>query len=174
MLKFYPYLVSSLFPLNFEAQPPYSFEEFIDYCARFLSEEQLEILKNISLEINFKEQSNSLLKKWQDFNIALKNALLEFRAQKLQKSPTEYIKETSYSYFELKKDVYFAFKAIAPEEQEKILDKLRWQFLEEEEKKHIFVLESLIIYGLKLLILLRWENIKKYSNLQTLKEVLEN
>ncbi|MCM8787493.1 MAG: DUF2764 domain-containing protein [Candidatus Omnitrophica bacterium] len=174
MLKFYPYLISSLFPLNFTGQPPYSFEEFLNYCIRFVSEKEAEILKNISLEISFKAQPHSLLKKWEDFNIALKDALLEFRAQRLQKSHFGYIKESSYSYLELKKDVYFAFKAITPNEQERILDKLRWQFLEEEEKKYIFSLETVIIYGLKLLILLRWENIKKNSNFQTLKEVLEN
>lgn len=178
MLGFYPYLRSSLFRLEFEKDSPYSYEEFLSFLKRFISRKEWRILEELPLRWEAWDNKtffpSPVFMRWQDFNIALKNALVELRATAKKISPKEYLRQTSYSHLELERYVYPAFKSILPDEAERIFDKLRWDFLEEQEKKYLFDFNYLLIYALKLLILIRWQKIKEYSSVHTLKEIIKN
>ena len=60
----------------------------------------------------------------------------------------------------------------AAQEAELILDRARWDFLEELSFGHYFDLDVLVIYACKLKILWRWEEVRRADKKALLEEVL--
>ena len=59
-------------------------------------------------------------------------------------------------------------------EAEKILDQARWNFLEALSFGHYFDFDYLLVYGLKLAILARWDKIQKADKEQLLNAAVAN
>jgi hypothetical protein len=170
----YVYLISTLPTLHFGLRPVFSFEKFIDYCQRFMAEAEIGILKKASIagEYNI-EASHPMLKKWQEFDTALRNELVKIRASRKHIEPAKYLRRERFPEQSIVHIAISAYRSPFLLEAEKILDQERWRALDEFLLGHYFDLDFLIIYCLKLLILERWERINAADKAQAQEEALK-
>ncbi len=172
---FYTYLISTLPTLHFGARPPFSFEKFITYCQRFISEADIEILKKVSIggQVSV-DVVNPTLKKWHDFDTLLINELVKIRASRKHIDATRYLRRETFQEPHIAHIAISAYRSHSILEGEKILDEERWRALDEFSFGHYFDLDFLIIYALKLLILERWGKINAQDKAQVLEETLKS
>ena len=159
--------------LEFGVKPPFSYDYFLVLCKDHLETRDMDIIKKISIEPSEeKESESSILKEWKNFDIALRNEIVKFRAIKKSKDASEYIRgETCLDSFTSSLAHWFTNQD-SPLEQELSFDRLRWDKIEELGKFHYFNIEYLIGYGLKLKILERWERINSANGMETLEKVV--
>lgn len=172
MPNFYPYLISSLPFLHFGVRPPFSFEGFITYCQRFIPEEDIGHLKKVSITGEYATDVHPTLKKWQDFDTALRNELVRIRASRKHIEPTKYLRQDRFPDSTITHTAIGALRNPSILEAEKMLDGARWRALDEFCFSHYFDLDFLIIYCLRLLILERWERINTSEKAKILEEIL--
>ncbi|MBU1869761.1 MAG: DUF2764 domain-containing protein [Candidatus Omnitrophica bacterium] len=158
MADLYPYLISSLPMLSFGAPLPFSFAEFIERCSGIISEEDLRVLKGLSVE-ETSQALSPIIKKWLGFNTTLKNELVKVRCARKSARAEDYLRSDGYAEPSVYHLALAAHRNPSPLEGERMLDMARWNFLEELSFGHYFDLDSVIIYAYKLLILERWEKI---------------
>ena len=179
MSRAYYYLVASLPSLNWGTRPPMAYDDFLLDCHEQLSRSDFEIMSQITLDLDDKpKKGNPILKSWGSLNRNLKNEIAKFRARRVGKNPADYIRGE-----EINEDVFShvieeASKAQDPLTAEKILDRFRWQHLDEISWNQYFNLEFLIVYALKLKILERYKQIeispKRKEIYQGYKALIEN
>ncbi|MDD2689695.1 MAG: DUF2764 family protein [Candidatus Omnitrophica bacterium] len=172
MSGFYTYLIASLPALHFENKPPFSFANFISLCQQFVSVEDFKVLQEVSLQPEWKEQVHQTIQKWQHFDTALRNELVKLRAAHLHISPTKFLRPDFLAQSEITHNATVAFRNPRPLEAERILDKARWDFLEEIAFGHYFDLDYLVIYAYKLSILEKWERVNSSDSRKLIEEVL--
>ncbi|MEK6727136.1 MAG: DUF2764 family protein [Candidatus Omnitrophota bacterium] len=160
MPNFYVYLISSLPMLNFEAKPPFPFEVFLSMCAEFIPQKDFESLKAISGG-QTQTPNPGIIKKIQGFDTILRNELVRIRAAHKKIDPEKYLRPDGYTGQSIYHIALAAHRNPSPLEGERILDKERWNFLDELSIGHYFDLDFLIVYASKLLILERWERINR-------------
>ena len=160
-MAYYVYLISSLPGLHFGMKPPFSFEGFIERCRGFIPEAGLEMLKNASG-----------LNQWQTFDKELRNELVKLRAARKHKDPVQYLRRDGYVEPNIIHIATSAIRNTSILEAEKILDQARWQALDELSVGHYFDIDILLIYSQKLLILERWERIRRANKQELLKTAL--
>lgn len=171
MPNFYTYLISSLPMLHFGAKPPFSFERFMEICLDKIPQDDANLLK-LTTEGYIYEGSQPTLKKWREFETALRNELVRVRASRKHLDPLKYIRGDGYVEPFISRLAMNAYRNPSILESEKLLDQERWQMLDELAIGHYFDLDFLIVYALKLLILERWERINSADSAQLLEEVL--
>lgn len=159
--------------LHFGMRPPFSFERFIDICARFISEKGKELLNSIpKIEIGAYKGTQPTLVKWHGFEIALRNELVKIRASHKHLDSLKFMREATYADSSLAHIAMAAHRNTSILEGEKILDQERWHFLDNLTLGHYFDLDVLVVYGLKLLLLHRWERINTADKAKILEETL--
>lgn len=162
MPAYYTYLISSLPMLNFSAKPPFSLEDFFTKCKNLIPEKDLEILRSVgeqdahSLAI----QNIDSLKQWAHFEIALRNELARARAARKKADPLKFLRLPDSPQAQISHVAMAAYRSISILEGEKILDQARWNFLEALSLGRYFDFDYLLVYGLKLKILERWDKIQ--------------
>jgi hypothetical protein len=168
----YPYLISSLPFLSFGAAPPFSYAGFLENCHGRIPEADYQLLEKISeLTIDHHRQlQNTAIKEWFSFETALRNALVVARAGRRHKDPLRYLRQSDLFQASLEQLCQRAVRTPLLLEAEQMLDQARWDKLEELGQGHYFDLQTLIIYAYKLLILLRWEKIKRADSIDLLAE----
>lgn len=176
MPAYYTYFIASLPALGFREKPPFSYAEFLNKGREFILARDLEVLKKIPSwgEGMPKDMSSDVLKRWYDFDILLRNALVKLRAARKHKEADKYLhpqKEEISSY--TAHIALSAHKNPSLLEAEISLDEARWRFLDDLSFGHYFDRDFLIVYGLKLLISERWERIKILNKEVALDELLE-
>lgn len=108
-----------------------------------------------------KQNRSNFLKAWIGFEIGLRNALTAIRAQILDLDPDLYLvcpeladTETDYN------NIILAWHAAAnPLAALEVLDKARWDWLEEHGKTYSFKADEIEGYAAKLILLHRWKRI---------------
>jgi len=147
--------------LFFGAKPPFNFEVFIQKCRSLIPDEETEAIRRISSQgaFSLKDEGSEVLKKWKDFDIALRNELVKVRAARKKVDPLKYLRHDEYSQPQIVHIASLSFRNPSIFEAEKSLDLERWRLLDELAYGRYFDFDSLIIYALKLLILERWEKI---------------
>jgi hypothetical protein len=171
MPSFYPYLISSLPTLLFGLRPPISFEGFLLRCKELIPQKGFAVLENLPLE-DTRKVTEGTIKKWLDFDTALRNELVKLRALRKKIEPAKYLRSDGYAGPPLYHIAHAAHRNPSPLEGERLLDQERWNFLEELSFGHYFDLDFLIIYAYKLLILQRWERIELADKSKILDETL--
>jgi hypothetical protein len=163
MGAYYTYLISSLPMLNFSARAPFSLEDFLIKCKNLIPENEFEILRRVCQENNYflNIQGAASLGQWANFEITLRNELARARAARAKIDPLKFLRFPDVPQAEISHLAMVAYRSASILEAENILDQARWNFLEALSFGHYFDFDYLLVYGLKLKILERWEKIQK-------------
>ncbi len=173
--SFYIYLISSLPMLQFGMKPPFSFERFLETASRYIPDRDVEVLKKSSISGEYDRsagRTNAALRRWQAFDIALRNELVKARAARKRLDPSKFIRDGGYAEAALAHLAQAAHRNPSPLEAEEALDEARWRSLDELERGHYFDPDFLVIYAHKLLILLRWERINGADSGRLIEELV--
>ncbi|MCX5669367.1 MAG: DUF2764 family protein [Candidatus Omnitrophica bacterium] len=163
MSAYYTYLISSLPMLNFFARAPFSLEDFFTKCKNLIPEKEFEILRSVCGQDSYSLgiQNIDSLRQWANFEIALRNELVRARAGRKKIDPLKFLRFPDSAQAEISHLAMIAYRSTSILEAEKVLDQGRWNFLEALSFGHYFDFDCLLVYGLKLKILERWEKIQK-------------
>lgn len=164
----YYYQVSALPTVSLDSEQFPSQETFFEMCSDWMGPSDLELIQNTRLNpaAMDSEPKNGLLNRWFIFESELRNESARVRGQKLKKDPTQFLRtDESGVYFAAygasSDGIKSAVQETSPLQGEKLLNQIRWAFLDEQSVGHIFDLEALQIYYLKLQILTRISNFKQ-------------
>lgn len=171
MPDFYVYLISSLPMLHFGIKPPFTFTRFLEACQDKIPESDADIIKSLTGGYA-SELSCPALKRWRNFDTALRNELVKIRASRKHVDYLKYIRGDEYIEPYIAHIAMSAHRTHSILEAERLLDRERWLILDELAAGHYFDLDFLIAYALKLLILERWERINSADKPRLLEEVL--
>jgi hypothetical protein len=161
MPAYHAYLISSLPMLAFGAKPPFSFQAFVEKCGSLIPDTETEVISRIASQGAFSLQAegSEVLKKWKDFDIALRNELVKVRAARKKVDPLKYLRQDEYFEPQIVHIASLSLRDPSIFEAEKALDLERWRLLDELSYGRYFDFDTLVIYALKLLILERWAKI---------------
>jgi len=174
MGSYYIYFVSSLPMLHFGAKLPFSFKKLLKKCQGIISDSDIAILNSILLVNDSVYVGNQpTLKKWYDFDRKLRNELVKVRAGRKHLDSQQYLRGDANIDSYINRIVMSAFRNPLVLEAEKMLDRVRWQVLDELVVRHYFDIDFLIAYSLKLLILQRWESISYADRAAMLEKALQ-
>ncbi len=170
----YYYILSSMPMLKKGATPPLTSDTFLKACAEMLPEKAVARLSEIRL---VPEDENSFghfsaVHKWYEWETGTRNRLAKFRAVHLKREN----RNSDQNHAELDKYIEEIMSLANPVDREKMLDSLRWKFLDELEFGHNFDFYVLCIYKIKLMLLEKWvgkEQRKGYGNLDAIISNLE-
>ena len=151
----YYYTVSSLPYLGFDDEPVITMHEFIGICLSTLTENDFKTVESVSLsEFEKMDSSVSVIERWVSWESSLRNELVKLRGASLGVESDRYIRDAEINT-ESPGIARSAFKLESPLAAEEIINKARWDFLNEIEVSHYFDLEKIIVYSLRLQILER-------------------
>jgi hypothetical protein len=157
MPSYYPYLISSLPILQFGMRPPFSFDAFVERCRQLVPDEDVELLKSAR---GLPPSGNSTLSQWHTFNASLKNEIVKVRAERRRIDPSKYLREDGYPWPHFAHMALAAYRNPSILESERYLDQEKWNFLDSLAAGHYFDRDFLIVYGLKLAVLEKWERVR--------------
>jgi len=154
----YYYFAATLPFLNFNEGPPISTEAFLKECERFLSKEDLSDIKRaVTQDIGFVKTRSDVWNEWIEFERFFRNEMVHFRTKDIKKDASDYFRGERYARPDVVNAIVEASKKTNPFEAEKLLDQIRWNFLEDLGCSHHFDVGFLVVYGLKLKILERYQ-----------------
>jgi hypothetical protein len=176
MADFYPYLIASLPMLRFGMKPPFPFERFLETCREFIPEKDYRLLCTLPRPEAYSKEDkrHPLIRRWVEFDVALRNELVRIRAARRHLEPETYLRPGGYSGPSLASGVMAASANASIPDAEKSLDEMRWGALEELATGHYFDLAFLVTYAYKLLILQRWEDISGADGKSLLEQGLQH
>ena len=158
--------------LHFGAKAPFLFEEFLGMCAGVVSENDIEIIEACKTSVSRPDEPQETVQKWYAFDSALRNALVRIRATRKHKNPDNYLHPDGYQDPYIANLAMNAYKNPSILESEKILDKERWQALDELASGHHFDIDAVIIYAHKLLILEKYDKIRAADKDSLLEKII--
>ncbi|WP_321343777.1 DUF2764 family protein [uncultured Draconibacterium sp.] len=189
--------------LQFQLSPENEEVKLPEYMTLFLSWKKGKESKELDLEAEnilttlFYEYalncSNSFLQRWLRFELNLKNLFTAYNckqhnydteAQLLQvkgedlvyslliddKLKTDYFEELLPYHEELFK---IAEANLEPIEQEKAIDKIKWDYLDENTFFHFFTIEKILAFTIKLLLIERWMKLDTQTGKQLLNKLID-
>jgi hypothetical protein len=154
-LSNYYYLVASLPMLDYEKTAAVTVKYFLEICAAQLKPYDYALLKNADftgLRSSFPQAE--AYRRYRSWEVALRNELVRLRALKKGEDPVPYLKAGSEVY-SLKMLAKRVFEESSPLQAENLLNRGRWDYLEELEIGHFFDINKIVIYYLKLQLLTR-------------------
>jgi len=172
MSKYY-YFVASLPTINFDSKSAMSVEDFLSSCDEMLSKKDGLIVRELIESEEQRSLANQTCEVWTNFDNAFKNQMACCRAKKQGKDPMDYIRGNQPDDVELEEVTEDALKQENLLDAEKIIDKKRWQYMEDLEQYHFFDFANIIIYGLKLQILEKYKRVSSDEGKQVLEELKE-
>lgn len=163
----YYYTVATLPMLFFESDNFPTLEDFLDPCSRLMSYKDYELLVGATLlpdPSGF--SSNPTLRRWYGLETALRNELARQRAAQLNREEQSYVRsieegEDLTGTRGIADTAREALTQESPLKAEMVLLRYRWSVLDELEVTHLFDVEKLIVYYLKLQILWRKRNFNR-------------
>jgi hypothetical protein len=101
------------------------------------------------------------LRSWVGFEVALRNSLVVARAQRLDLDPSNYLvaPEVADTIHDTSSTITNWSNAPDPLAAQEVLDKARWEWIEEHGRWYSFRGDELEAYGAKLILLHRWHRI---------------
>lgn len=169
MGNFYYYFISTLPHITLDEPPPFSKEEFLEECARWLPPDHAADITAL-MNGQDEEATHAACMEWREWEHTLRSALVTARCARLQKDPAQYLRGPAAPESDVRTGVQEVMKVSSPEEQEKALDKLRWDFLDRMAGAHVFDFHVAVAYALKLRIALRWAQLSEKKGT----EIVEN
>jgi len=154
-LSNYYYVVASLPMLNYDKPAAITVEYFLDFCSGQLKPLDYVLLKGADFFIP--SQASIQAKVYQQYHaweVALRNELVRLRAFKKEQDAVPYLR-AGPEIIRLRILARRAFEESSPLQAEALLNRARWDYLEELEAGHFFDIQKIVIYYLKLQLLKR-------------------
>lgn len=175
MGHYYYYLVSTLPLLKLFEPAPWSSEEFLTECVRELSENDLNLLKATELiphnDITLPPETMSFA--WDNFERQLRNRIVRQIAGTSDKGAA-FERDSIGYYSDVELIVSEAWNQSNPLEREKVLDRWRWRFLDDQEGHESFgSLGFICMYKIKLQLIEKWDRRQLEAGQTNLTQVLE-
>lgn len=172
-MSYYPYFLPSLPALQFGGKPPFSYERFLSLAEGLLSGDDQLLLADLPSVMagTYTGQDPSVLR-WISFDRSLRNELVKIRASRQHRDAAEFLRPGGAEDLSIAQLALRAWRAPHVLETEKILDRARWEFLEDSVRGHFFDRDMLFAYGMHLLIALRWERIRSADTRALVEEAL--
>jgi len=167
----YYYFISSLPTLTFGEKPPMSTSDFIENSKQWLPKNDWQDLNTIAKNSN--ELKKNIALKWKNFNENLIYLLAAERATRLGKDQSPYLEKAGLVEPAVRSAVQDALKASDPSEAERILDKIKWNFLDDISIMHHFDFNIALSYLLKLKILERRATLDKKTGKDILNKSIQ-
>jgi len=161
MAESYYYFASAL-PLlvDIDSKLPFSSEEFLADCQRLLIKEDYYLAYQVLVNAgNGIQTENTTIKNLIQFDQDFRNELAFYRAEYAKQDPSDHVRGEKSSALGLVEAINPLLKANELLEVEKTLDRIRWKNYDYIGSGHFYNLEYIIIYGLKLRIVERYETI---------------
>jgi hypothetical protein len=154
-LSNYYYVVAALPLLHFDKKAAVSVDYFLDFCCGHLKPDDYTLLIRADFQ-NFSDTfpQAKVYMQYRTWEVALRNELVRLRAAKIEQDAIPYLRP-GIEIFSLRTLARKAFEESSPLKGEEILNKARWDYLEELETGHFFDIQKLVIYHLKLQLLNR-------------------
>jgi len=160
--------------LQFGMRAPFSWDDFLERCQRLIPSRDYAFIKGLPGPQQYSEYTGEqdTLRRWIDFDTALRNELVKLRASSKHIAAAKYLQAQNYLNLSLAQLASSAQRNPALQDAEISLDRQRWAFLEELSLGHYFDLDFLIVYAYKLKILRRWEEVRRADKEELLEKVL--
>jgi len=171
----YYYFSASLPTISFDTRNAMPVEDFLKSCEEMLSPRD-NLLVHSVLAKDKLVANNLVCQQWDHFEEGLRNELAFSRAKSFGKDPAKHVRSERVGDVEWEDLTARLMKEEDPLVAQKMLDTKRWQVLDDLELGHYFDLEKILIYGLKLQICERYqqilsdkgkENLEAYKNIKT-------
>jgi hypothetical protein len=156
----YYYLRSTLPTLMPASGAPFSYEGFLARCEGRVDSADYELLMATRAQAPEDDATakaarrSPILASYRIWDKALRNELVRLRAHKLGKAPERFIRPGDPEW-DAVRVAQAAIQCEDPLEGELLIDREKWSFVERLETNHLFDLEALVAYALKLQILER-------------------
>lgn len=166
----YYYLVSTLPSLRWEDDSPFSCEEFLLMCKGNISEKDYNIIEET---FSGKPTSSKYVKNWQSFQSMVKREMADQRSKKLNIAGDKY-KNSGDKEYRIVESVRNALSAPNALEGELVIMQLYWKYLDDESASHVFDLEGLLGFSIKLQLLQRKSSFDKVEGNREFMALLSN
>jgi hypothetical protein len=153
----YYYFIASLPYITFDGKMPMTVDVFRQECRRLLSREDYGLIERVWEKEAPLKSRNPIFDSWARFEHDLRNEFVWSRAERLNKDPLKYARGPRALDPHYAQEVQRLIKLDDLWEAEKILNKIKWQFLDELAAGHYFDIDFLLVYALKLKILQRFQ-----------------
>lgn len=154
----YYYFTASLQTLIFGEKAPISVEDFLIDAHRLLAEKDFIQVQAI-IEGSSQISGSKLFDQWNSFNHQLCNQLVVARAKEVKQDSNKYTRGDVVEESALAALIDQAMKEENPVKAEQLLDRARWQFLDDYTNQSYFDFDIVLAYAIKLTILTRYEAI---------------
>lgn len=169
----YPYFIPSLASLQFAAKAPYSYERFLALADGLLEQADIDLLRSLPDVLSGTYIGvDSVVAQWMAFDTALRNELVKIRAARKHRDPSEFLRGPDTQDLSAAGLALQAWRATNMLQAEKMLDRARWEFLDESVRGHFFDRDMLFVYGMQLLIALRWDRVSSVDERALLEQSL--
>lgn len=159
-MAYYYYYIASLPALSFGGAPPFSVDAFVEKSRDWIPEKDFAIL-SAAKELRDAPAAHPAYAQWLSWERALRNQLVEIRAGRLKRDPARFLQGADRPPPAVAAAIADITKLDDPLAAEYRLDQLRWHFLDELAACHLFDLQYLLTYLLKLVILQRWASMNE-------------
>lgn len=167
----YYYLVSSLPMLRLGEPVALGTAAFLATCESLLAEADFARLARLRL-VPGDAPSCQAERRWQEFEIYLRNLLVRKRAAEAGIQPDRWLRDEPDVFPGSQRQIEDALKSPNPLLREKALDELRWHHLEDCSVGHEFDFDALAIYHLKLQLAVRWAALDADAGTEILQELV--
>ncbi len=168
----YYYFISSLPEIRFGQEPPIPEEDFLSLSLAWLPTKDYNQLAEVAGGRSGKSK-NEAVKKWHNWETALRNSLVSARAHKTGIEPGKYLRGTEFAEAYVRSAAQELIKIGDQKKAEKELDLLRWRYLDELSAAHSFDFNVALSYLLKLKILSRWARLDEGAGKEELNKNLK-
>lgn len=175
MASYYYFFVSTLPLLKLFEEAPLSTEDFLAESAKQLSAADWNILDTTELvpQNDNNVPHDTMTYAWNNFEKTLRNRIARQVAGNSDKGKT-FERDTEGCLPEIELAVSEAWSQGNPLEREKVLDRWRWRFLDDQEGRKAFgSLGFICMYKIKLQIIEKWDRRKLKAGQTNLTQVLE-
>ncbi len=151
-------LIASLPPLKMQEKPAITSAEFLASAAAFVKGKDMEMLSALSITPDDAAAfpQNSFCAKYTEWEKALRTSILRIRTAKRSDAAEQMAKRENVFACDADYTAARAYAAADPMEREKLLDAARWSKTEELTVRHIFDLDILCAYYIRLQIAEKW------------------
>ena len=171
MNEAYYYFTATLPYLDFGSIPPMPDEAFLDECERLLTNDDFSVMQGFLSQREKLNSHNDAVNALAQYNRDFRNEIVWFRMQKVHKDSGDTMRKTRAGSLSIIETIQQASKMPNLLEAEKFLDKARWQHWDHFLMGRQSGLEFIIVSGLKLKILNRYNEINSPKGREIFEEI---